>query len=79
MVLRQTRGHHFQGQTVATGMLKNPDTVKALLRTDPAFKFLKNVRGSPAYWHTVLLDALAIVTQLGTPTWFLTLSAADMQ
>ncbi len=79
MVLRQTRGHRFQGQTVSAGMLKNPDTVKALLRTDAAFKFLKNVRGSPAYWHTVLLDALAMVRQLGTPTWFLTLSAADMQ
>ena len=79
MVLRQTRGNQFQGQTVAAGMLKNPDTVKALQRTDAAFKFLKCVRGSPAYWHTVLLDALAMVRQLGTPTWFLTLSAADMQ
>lgn len=50
-----------------------------MLRTDTAFKFLKNVRGSPAYWNTVLLDLLAMVRQLGIPTWFLTLSAADMQ
>ena len=50
-----------------------------MIRTDTAFKFLKNVRGSPAYWKTVLLDLLAMVRQLGMPTWFLTLSAADMQ
>ena len=40
---------------------------------------MKNIRGSPAYWHSVLNDLLAMVRQLGVPTWFLTLSAADMQ
>ncbi len=79
IVLRQSRGHTFQGKTVSAGMLKNPNIIQAMLRTDTAFKFLKNVRGSPAYWHTALLDSLAMVRQLGTPTWFLTLSAADMQ
>ena len=29
--------------------------------------------------HTVHLDFLAVVSQLGIPTWFLTFSAADMQ
>jgi hypothetical protein len=50
-----------------------------MIRTDTAFKFLKNVRGSPAHWKTVLLDLLAMVRQLGMPTWFSTLFAADMQ
>jgi hypothetical protein len=50
-----------------------------MIRTDTAFKFLKNVCGSPAYWKIVLLDLLAMVRQLGMPTCFLTLSAADMQ
>ena len=46
---------------------------------DNAFRYMKNIRGSPAYWHSVLNDLLAMVRQLGVPTWFLTLSAADMQ
>ena len=40
-----------------------------MICTDTAFKFLKNVRGSPAYWNTVLLDLLAMVRQLGMPTF----------
>ena len=60
-------------------MLKNPNIIQAMLRTDTAFKFLKYVRGFPANWHTALLYLLAMVRQLGTPIWFLTLSSADMQ
>lgn len=79
ITLRQTRGQTFQNQRLNAGLLKSSDNVQAMLRNDTAFKFLKNVRGSPAYWNTVLLDLLAMVRQLGIPTWFLTLSAADMQ
>ncbi|XP_035700338.1 uncharacterized protein LOC118432825 [Branchiostoma floridae] len=77
--MRQTRGHTFQNKTINAGLMKNTDNVQAMLRTDMAFKFMRNIRGSPAYWNTVLLDLLAMVRQLGIPTWFLTLSAADMQ
>ncbi|KAI8492052.1 hypothetical protein Bbelb_304250 [Branchiostoma belcheri] len=77
--LRQTRGHTFQNKKINAGLVKNLDNVQAMLRTDSAFKFLQNIRGSPAYWNSVLLDLLAMVRQLGIPTWFLTLSAADMQ
>ena len=77
--LRQTRGQTFQSRKINAGLMKVSDNVQAMLRTDAAFKFMKNIRGSPAYWDTVLLDLLAMVRQLGIPTWFLTLSAADMQ
>ncbi|XP_078692147.1 uncharacterized protein LOC144922342 [Branchiostoma floridae x Branchiostoma belcheri] len=77
--LRQTRGHTFQNRKINAGLMKNLDNVQAMLRTDNAFKFLTNVRGSPPYWNKALLDLLAYVRQLGIPTWFLTLSAADMQ
>ena len=40
---------------------------------------MKNVRGSPAYWQHQLYDVLAMLQTLGVPTWFLTLSAADLQ
>jgi hypothetical protein len=64
---------------VNAGLVKSSDNLQAMIRTDTAFKFLKNVCGSPAYWKIVLLDLLAMVRQLGMPTCFLTLSAADMQ
>ncbi|XP_066269843.1 uncharacterized protein [Branchiostoma lanceolatum] len=77
--LRQTRGQTFQNKIVNAGLMKNTVNVQAMLRTDNAYKFMKNIRGSPAFWNSVLLDLLAMVRQLGIPTWFLTLSAADMQ
>ena len=46
---------------------------------DYAYRFLKNVRGSPAYFKKAMYDVLGMIRQLGIPTWFLTLSAADMQ
>ena len=39
---------------------------------------MKNVRGLPAYWQDQLYDVLAMLQTLGIPTWFLTLSAADL-
>ena len=39
---------------------------------------MKNVRGSAAYWQDQLYDVLAMLWKLGIPTWFLTLSAADL-
>ena len=41
--LRQTRGHTFQPQTVTAGLLKSPTNVPAMIQTDAAFRFLKNV------------------------------------
>ena len=49
------------------------------VRADKAYRFLKNVRGSPPYYQHTFYELLAIIRQLGTPTWFFTLSAADMK
>ena len=40
---------------------------------------MKNIRGSPPYYQRTFYDLLAMIRQLGTPTWFFTLSAADMK
>ena len=40
---------------------------------------MKNVRGSPPYYQRTFYELLAMIRQLGTPTWFFTLSAADMK
>ena len=55
------------------------DIVTSLLRDKDAFKFLSEVKGSPAYWKNFLNQVLAMVRQLGLPTFFLTLSCADLR
>ncbi len=42
-----------------------------------SYAFMKNIRGTAAYWRDWLSKLLAKVNTLGPPTWFLTLSAAD--
>ena len=41
------------------------------VRADKAYRFLKNVRGSPPYYQRTFYELLAMIRQLGTPTWFL--------
>ncbi|MCL7028421.1 hypothetical protein MKW94_024005 [Papaver nudicaule] len=41
--------------------------------------YAKQIRGTRAYWYTRLKDLIAMVKQLGPPTIFFTLSAADLQ
>ena len=78
IALRITRGRKFRGHTVNAGMLKNPHILHDMVRQEQAYKFLKNVCGSPPYWKNQLLEVLAMIRTLDIPTWFLTLSAADL-
>ena len=71
---RRTLGGH----NITSGQLQNPAVVEQLVRNEQAYTFLKNVRGSPAYWQDQLYDVLAMLKMLGIPTWFLTFSAADL-
>ena len=41
-------------------------------------RYIANIAGSNAYWHKVKEDLKAIVTNVGTPTFFFTFSSADM-
>ena len=49
------------------------------VRKDKAYSFMKNIRGSPPYYQRTFYDLLAMICQLGTPTWFFTLPAADLK
>ena len=40
---------------------------------------MSSIKGTPAYWKKFLHQVLAMVKQLGTPTFFLTLSCADLR
>ena len=79
LVFRRASGNHFQGQRLNAGMVKHVENLNAFIKNDYAYKILRNIRGSPAYFQTVFHDVLAMVRQLGIPTWFFTISAADMQ
>ena len=78
MAICPSCGRTFHGERITAGMLHNPNAVKQLVGTEHAYKFLKNVHGSPAYWQNELYGVLAMLHSLGIPTWFLTLSAADL-
>ena len=64
IALRITKGRTFRGQMVNAGMLKNPGVVQDLICYDQAYKFMKNVRGSPAYWQHQLYEVLAMIRSL---------------
>ena len=38
-----------------------------------------NIEGIPAYWKKFFFEVLAMVKQLGLPTFFMTLSCADLR
>ena len=38
------------GEKITAGVLCNPLAFQQLVRNEQAYKFLKNVRGSPAHW-----------------------------
>ena len=73
IAMRQTRGRLHRGQVLNAGAVRNQQVISEMIQKDYAYCFLKNVRGSPES------HVLGMIRQLGIPTWFLTLSAADMQ
>ena len=73
-IWRQKPGRNFTAQQA-----KDQSILSQCIHKDRAYRFMKNVRGSPPYYQRTFYDLLAMVRQLGTPTWFHTLSAADMK
>ena len=78
IALRKGHSSSQNGSAITAGLLKNESAVNALLRTDLGYKFTAAVCGSPAYWQKTRYELLAMINQLGIPTFFLTLSAADL-
>ena len=63
----------------ASEFRSNEQCVKNLMFKDQAYLFLRNIPGSPPYWQKFMFEAIAMVQQLGIPTWFMTLSCADLR
>ena len=49
-----------------------------LVAYDNVFSFMSSTKEIPAYWKQLLCDVLAMVKQLGIPTYFLKLLDAAL-
>ena len=69
--------------TLTAGLLSRnfKKTVKRFIAQDKAYtySFMSPIKGTPAYWKKFMKDVMAIVKQLEIPTFFLTLSCADLR
>ena len=70
-----------RSNSLTAGMLSQnfKETVKSFVANDKAFSFMSTIKGTPAYWKKFLFQVLAMVKQLGLPTYFMTLSCADLR
>ena len=73
--MRKTMSNDGQAMTVSDVL--NDENLERMVEDDEAFKFLKTIRSSPAFWHQKQRELMAMIRQLGCPTFFLTLSAAE--
>ena len=55
------------------------EAFERLIVRDNTFLFIDPVKGTPVYWKQFLYDVIVMVKQLEIPTYFLTLSYADLK
>ena len=66
--------------TLTAGMLsKKFKKISICLLLQKRHSFMSAIKCTPAYWKNFLQEILAMVKQLGIPTFFLTLSCADLR
>ena len=51
-------------------------TVEEFIAQDKAYSFISSIKGTPAYLKKKIIEVLAMIKQLGIPTYFMTLSCA---
>ena len=57
--------------------LLEPGFIDQVISNDQGYSILRNIRGSPPYWEVKKKELVCMLMQLGVPTFFLTLSAAE--
>jgi len=68
------------GQSVTASQLRNDaQSLQNLICQEQAYLFLRQIPGTPPYWQKFMYEVVAMVKQLGIPTWFMTLSCADLR
>jgi hypothetical protein len=66
-----------QDNQLTAANLVDEARVNELVQCDDGFRILRSVRSSPSYWSEIQKKVLAMIRQLGIPTFFVTFSAAE--
>ena len=76
IALKKVHGH-----SLTAGEVRSIDSssFQNLIFSDQAYFFMKNIPGSPSYWKRFMYEVIAVIKQLGPPSWWMTLSCADLQ
>ena len=53
------------------------NTLNQITKLDEGYRIFKTIRGTPPYFEQKKRDVFAMIKQLGLPTWFISLSAAE--
>ena len=70
----------IQSQPISASQLRsNEQSLQNLICQDQAYLFLRQIPGTPPYWQKFMYEVVAMVKQLGIPTWFMTLSCDDLK
>ncbi len=67
------------GSTLTAKDVKTTEGRDSLIKVNDGYKVFRDLKTSPGYWDGYKKDLHAMVRQLGVPTWFFTLSAAETQ
>ena len=62
---------------LTAGDIKNNTTFKSMISEHEMYASFKSIRGTPQYFHDMMLDVLAKIRKFGPPTFFITFSAAE--
>lgn len=74
VVLRKCK---TKGRKITAGELKQEGALERLCHADDGYRFLRALRGSPAYFEKAKKDLFAMIRQLGPATLFCSFSAAE--
>ena len=66
-----------KGKKITARTILDKEQCKNIVKLDEGYYIFHTIRSSPAYFDTKKKDIMAIVRQLGMPTIFYSLSAAD--
>ena len=66
-----------QRKKYTAGDILDDNRVDEITRLDEGYRIFRSLRSSPPYFEARKRDLFAMIRQLGLPTWFISLSAAD--
>lgn len=60
MALRKTSQKDKIGAKVTANKFKDKENLKSIFKNDEGYKFLKQIRGTPPYWQSTMIQQLSI-------------------